>query len=50
MYVDSILRDYEYYMFDMTRRFKSYYGKPEYLCQISVSTHGPQGFYNISYS
>jgi 4-hydroxyphenylacetate decarboxylase large subunit len=22
---------------------KSYYGKPLYMCQISVSTHGPQG-------
>ncbi|GEA33678.1 4-hydroxyphenylacetate decarboxylase large subunit [Clostridium diolis] len=48
MYVDSILRDYEYYMYDMTRKFKSYYGKPEYLCQISVSTHGPQGFITLA--
>jgi 4-hydroxyphenylacetate decarboxylase large subunit len=48
MYVDSILRDYEYYMYDMTRKFRSYYGKPEYLCQISVSTHGPQGFITLA--
>ena len=48
MYVDSILRDYQYYMHDMTSKFKSYYGKPEYLCQISVSTHGPQGFITLA--
>ena len=50
MYVDSILRDYEYYMYNMTRKFRSYYGKPEYLCQISVSTHGPQGFVTLATS
>ncbi len=48
MYVDSILRDYQYYMHDMTSKFRSYYGKPEYLCQISVSTHGPQGFITLA--
>ena len=47
-YADNILRDYEYYMYDMVRKFKSYYGKPLYLCQISVSTHGPQGFVTLA--
>ena len=27
----------------MLKDFQSYYGKTLYLCQISVSTHGPQG-------
>ena len=47
-FVDSILREYEYYMFDMVKKFYSYYGKPLYLCQISVSTHGPQGFVTLA--
>lgn len=47
-YVDSILKDYEYYMYDMVRKFRSYYGKPLYMCQISVSTHGPQGFVTLA--
>lgn len=48
IYVDSILRDYEYYINNMTHKFKSYYGKQLYLCQISVSTHGPQGFVTLA--
>lgn len=48
IYADSILRDYEYYMYDMVRRYTSYYGKPLYMCQISVSTHGPQGFITLA--
>lgn len=47
-YVDDILKDYEYYMADFVRRFYSYMGKPLYLCQISVSTHGPQGFVTLA--
>lgn len=47
-YVDSILKDYENYMYDMVRGFRSYYGKPLYMCQISVSTHGPQGFITLA--
>jgi 4-hydroxyphenylacetate decarboxylase large subunit len=45
---DNILKDYEYYMYDMVRKFRSYYGKPLYMCQISVSTHGPQGFVTLA--
>lgn len=47
-YADNILKDYQYYMFDMVRKFHSYYGKPLYMCQISVSTHGPQGFVTLA--
>ena len=47
-YADNILKDYEYYMFDLCHQFTSYYGKPEYMCQISVSTHGPQGFVTLA--
>jgi len=45
---DNILKDYQYYMYDMLRKFRSYYGKPLYMCQISVSTHGPQGFVTLA--
>ena len=45
---DNILVEYEYYMYDMVRKFRSYYGKPLYMCQISVSTHGPQGFVTLA--
>ena len=48
VYADNILKNYEYYMYDMVRKFKSYYGKPLYMCQISVSTHGPQGFVTLA--
>ena len=47
-YVDNILKEYEHYMFEFVHQFKSYYGKPLYLCQISVSTHGPQGFITLA--
>ena len=30
------------------RSINSYYGKPMYMCQISVSTHGPQGFVTLA--
>jgi 4-hydroxyphenylacetate decarboxylase large subunit len=42
-YVDSLLYDYEARMYVLTREITSYLGRPEYMCQISVSTHGPQG-------
>jgi len=42
-YVDSILKDYEDRMLPEMLRLRSYYGKQYYMCQISVSTHGPQG-------
>lgn len=45
---DKWLKWYEDVMFPMTRKFNSYYGKPLYLCQISVSTHGPQGFVTLA--
>ena len=47
-YVDQLLRDYQMYLKDYLPTLKSYYGKPEYLCQISVSTHGPQGFVTLA--
>lgn len=42
-YVDSIFKDYEFWMTEEVKKYQSYYGKSLYLCQISVSTHGPQG-------
>jgi len=42
-YADSILLEYEEWFCDMCRKHESLYGKPLYSCQISVSTHGPQG-------
>jgi len=41
--VDSILVDYEQWFARATRQCESLYGKKMYPCQISVSTHGPQG-------
>ena len=45
---DKYLKWYEDVMFGLTREFKSYYGKELYMCQISVSTHGPQGFITLA--
>ena len=42
-YVDAILKDYEDWFCAMCHNYESLYGKPLYSCQISVSTHGPQG-------
>ncbi|MFA8449379.1 MAG: 4-hydroxyphenylacetate decarboxylase large subunit [Bacteroidales bacterium] len=42
-YVDQILKDYEEWFCKMTRKLESLYAKKMYACQISVSTHGPQG-------
>ncbi|MDU2064912.1 MAG: 4-hydroxyphenylacetate decarboxylase large subunit [Sporomusaceae bacterium] len=47
-YADEIFKAYHDYMHAMTQRYRSYYGKPLYLCQISVSTHGPQGFVTLA--
>lgn len=42
-YVDTLFADYENWFCNMTHNFESLYGKKMYACQISVSTHGPQG-------
>jgi len=42
-YVDEILNEYEAWFCKMCRNYDSLYAKPLYPCQISVSTHGPQG-------
>ena len=42
-YADEELADYEARMLPKMLGLRSYYGKQYYLCQISVSTHGPQG-------
>jgi len=47
-YVDELLKAYHYYLFETLPKYRSYYGKPLYLCQISVSTHGPQGFVTLA--
>lgn len=47
-FADSILVEYEKYMTEMVKKFYSYYAKPLYMCQISVSTHGPQGFITLA--
>ena len=48
MRADHFLKWYEDTMFPLTREFHSYYGKELYMCQISVSTHGPQGFVTLA--
>jgi 4-hydroxyphenylacetate decarboxylase large subunit len=40
---DNILKEYEDWFTMMCTKHESLYGKPLYACQISVSTHGPQG-------
>jgi 4-hydroxyphenylacetate decarboxylase large subunit len=42
-YVDDLLREWEIWYCDMCHNYRSLYDKPMYGCQISVSTHGPQG-------
>ena len=42
-YVDDLMVHYEALMTALMPTRKSDYGKPLYMCQISVSTHGPQG-------
>lgn len=45
---DQFLKWYEDAMVPFIHSFKSYYAKPLYMCQISVSTHGPQGFITLA--
>ncbi|MCQ2966593.1 MAG: 4-hydroxyphenylacetate decarboxylase large subunit [Alphaproteobacteria bacterium] len=45
---DKFLKWYEDVMVPFIHSFKSYYAKPLYMCQISVSTHGPQGFITLA--
>ena len=47
-YADQLLRDYHTYLLYYLPTLESFFGKPEYLCQISVSTHGPQGFITLA--
>ena len=42
-YADSVLKEYEAWFCQMCHGAESMFGKPMYSCQISVSTHGPQG-------
>lgn len=42
-YADQVLADYEEWFCEMCRDYESLYALPMYACQISVSTHGPQG-------
>lgn len=42
-FVDSILREWEDWLCAMCREYESLYAQPLYPCQISVSTHAPQG-------
>lgn len=42
-YADEELLRYENLMLPEMLRLRSYMGKQYYMCQISVSTHGPQG-------
>lgn len=43
LYVDTILKEYEEWLAVACSKAESLYGKRMYPCQISVSTHGPQG-------
>ncbi len=46
--VDSILQAWEEWFCRMCREFESLNAKPLYACQISVSTHAPQGAATIA--
>lgn len=41
--VDAILADFEEWYCAMGQNYESLYAKPLYVCQMSVSTHAPQG-------
>ena len=47
-YVDSLLEEYINYMTEYLRGITSYFGNKLYMCQISVSTHAPQGFVTLA--
>lgn len=42
-YADEVLYQYEDWFCSMAKKFESLYAEPYYVCQMSVSTHGPQG-------
>lgn len=42
-YADNILKGYQEWLLKACEKAESLYGKKMYPCQISVSTHGPQG-------
>lgn len=42
-YADDVLLQYEEWFCKMCQNYQSLYAYPMYSCQISVSTHGPQG-------
>lgn len=42
-YADSVLKEYEDWFCAECRNYQSLYARKMYACQISVSTHGPQG-------
>lgn len=42
-YADQILKEYEEWLVKACAKAESLYGRKMYPCQISVSTHGPQG-------
>ncbi|MCJ0372041.1 4-hydroxyphenylacetate decarboxylase large subunit [Clostridioides difficile] len=43
LYADNILKNYEVWLSKVCEEAQSLYAKKMYPCQISVSTHGPQG-------
>ncbi|MCX5973104.1 MAG: MFS transporter, partial [Coprothermobacterota bacterium] len=43
LFADSLLRWWEDTFCQLCHHYQSLYAKPLYACQISVSTHGPQG-------
>lgn len=43
LYADTILKNYEIWLSKVCEEAQSLYAKKMYPCQISVSTHGPQG-------
>lgn len=45
---DQFLQWYEAVIYPLVSSLKSYYDKKLYTCQISVSTHGPQGFITLA--
>lgn len=47
-YADQVLKDYEDWFCPMCTKYESLYGRNLYSCQISVSTHGPQGAATIA--
>ena len=42
-YADSIFKEWQHWFSKMCENYRSLYDEPLYSCQISVSTHAPQG-------